>query len=819
MNYIKIYFALSDELAKEQDELADYIRSLNDFYHDREIFFEVNFSEDPFDAFDDFPSTSDNEENQIDAIRESNYFYLIFGYHDDEGIREKFDMALEEFSKNGTPKIYTYFKQLPVGVETEQGIKDFIDRLDQAIGHYYSQFVHIDSVKLNILLELTNTSKNGDKLEFEDGHATINGTKVLPLDNIPIYQCNESLQQLKAEKARLEQEFAGVAVNYTQNPNDQETFNKMMDLSGERNRVTDKIHEIEKGMLGLCTTISEMRHSDRKLTWREVEAGKRLDLGDYDGALMILRDDQREKELAQAEAIVNEGIERIRGYIAENRMIIATLETKGRSLDTLEELYARYEKNTELAKEYHIELDCVFYHMVFMYEQKEFLQAIELGEWLRPFYQEDDKKIDLLNLLGICYIGIHDFQHAIECYKLLSDTLPKMIYKDPEVCERYIAMVNDNLANLMHEMHGYKEAEALYRETLKMRRELSRKNPEVYEKDVAITCTNFASLLHDLYQDEEAETLYREALEINRRLALQKPEAYECKVAYTCHNLALLLRDLKQYEESEKLYREALEIFCRLSQKNPEAYENSVAMIYTNLAVLLKDLQRYEEAEQLYRESLNIRRRLYKKNPESYAYDMAATCNNLANLMGEMHRYKEAEPLFRETLGIYWKLAQKNPAVYESDLANIFFNFGNLMKDTHRYEEAEPLYREALKVYRVYAQNNPEKYEIYVARVCNNWANMLCETNRIEESIKLYWEAGPIYSRWAQKQPGVYNKELAFISYRLAAWMMDMQRYEEAKVLCCSSLTLFRSLSKEDPEAYEPMISYIEKMLHILGSL
>ncbi len=777
MNYIKIYFALPDELEKERDELADYIRSLNDFYHERDIFFEVNFSEEPFDSFDDFPSASDNEENQEqeqrDTIRESNYFYLIFGCHDDENIREKFDVALEEFGKNGTPKIYTYFKKLPEGVEAEQGIKAFIDRLDQAIGHYYSQFVHIDSVKLNILLELTNTSKNGDKLEFEDGHATINGTKVLPLDNIPIYQCNESLQELKTEKARLEQEFAQAAVNYAQNPNDQEAFNKMMDLSGERNRVSDKIHEIEKGMLGLCNTISEMRHSDRKLTWREVEAGKRLDIGDYDGALMILRDDQREKELAQAETIANEGIERIRGYIAENRMIISALEAKGRTLDTLEELYARYEKNTELAIEYYIELDCVYNHVSFLYNQKEFSRAIELGEWIKPYFQEDDKKVVIFNLIGLCYHSIHDFQKAKVFYEFSLNISRKLAQENPEIYEDAVTSTCNNLANLLSDLHQYEEAEKLYRETLEIYMRLVQKDPEKYESEVATIYNNLANLLSYLHQYEEAEKLYREALEINRRLARRDSETYGRKLAYTCGNMANLLSDLHQYEESEKLYREALEINRRLARKNPEVYENIVAMI----------------------------------------------CHNLARLLNHVHRYDEAEPLHQEALEIYRRLAKKDFEAYGSDLASACFNFGNLMSDTYKYNEAEELYVEALGIFWILAQKSPEVYERDVAVVCSNLAIILCELHQYEDAEKLYYGALEIYSRLAQDHPEIYKKDVAGASYNSAHLMMKLHRYEEAEKLCCQSYILFKSLAEKEPETYESMCNELGSMIHEIRDL
>ncbi len=58
-------------------------------------------------------------------------------------------------------------------------------------------------------------------------------------------------------------------------------------------------------------------------------------------------------------------------------------------------------------------------------------------------------------------------------------------------------MICNNLANFLSDstQRARREAEKLYREALKLYRNLSATNPSVYEPDVAMTCNNLAILL------------------------------------------------------------------------------------------------------------------------------------------------------------------------------------------------------------------------------------------------------------------------------------------------------------------------------------
>ena len=243
------------------------------------------------------------------------------------------------------------------------------------------------------------------------------------------------------------------------------------------------------------------------------------------------------------------------------------------------------------------------------------------------------------------------------------------------------------------------QSEALYRESLELRRKLSATNPSVYEPDVATTCNSLANLLSASTEGRgEAEELYRESLELYWKLTAAKPGIYKPYVAGICNNLAVLLKASPEgREEAEKLYRESLELYRKLTVVNPSVYEPDVAMTCNNLANLLKaSTEGREEAEELYRESLELYRKLTAVNPSVYEPYVAGTCNNLANLLASSTEgRKEAEELYREALVLRRKQVRIAPEVYGLNLAKVCRNLGRFLQSQGRTEEAEALFQEA----------------------------------------------------------------------------------------------------------------------------
>ncbi|MDO4322162.1 MAG: hypothetical protein Q4C61_06510 [Lachnospiraceae bacterium] len=525
MKVIKFFLASSIvEFKHEREELGNYIRALNDIYVQRGIYFELTICEDLSNAV----AKERKQEEYNEKIRESQFFYILLGKEAGEYTIEEFDVALEKFRESGAPHIYTYFKQLPGGEQASESVLNFMERLDKQIGHYFSMFTHLDSIKLNILIELTRREEISGKLQFENGQAVLDGRKLLSLEHVPIYSQNEELQRRSEEKARLEEEFVRLRRASIEAPEDEEIFGRLMEVSRQRNELSEQIRQMESNILNLYTTIAELRSGDRPMTRREKMAGRLLDQGDYEGALAILRDEERQKELAHAEKIVENGKERIRGYISENRMRISALESRGITLETIPEIQACYEESVRLAEKYRVELDVLLWYADFLWRQHEDEKAINILERLAKY--QDSEAIEQFDLvwakyfLGMLYLWSPNDEKAEALLTEVLEYYEKVLDEGTAVNEgKMIALSYAYLsfADLRRDSGTLRKTARLLCRALKRCRILveADSSNDDYKKGEALYSVGLARCLEKMNKKEGAVKLYRESLRISRELS------------------------------------------------------------------------------------------------------------------------------------------------------------------------------------------------------------------------------------------------------------------------------------------------------------
>ena len=660
MKYIKLFIASSIvEFAQERASLSDFIRSLNDIYVPRGIYFQLTICED----FSNAVAKDRKQAEYNQTIREAQYFYILFGRGSDRAddaiyTIEEFDTALNQFRKAGAPKIYTYFRQLPEGESASKNIRDFMNRLDQEIGHYYSTFGTVDTIKLNMLLELTRDQTVGGTVKVEDGMASLDGNKMFSVADIPLYSKNETVQKLLAQKAQLEDEMSKLALEYANSP-DGDAMQRLLANSEQRNKIAEQLHTLEMDVLQLFRQSTEKRQLGQSLNWRERDALQMIDMGNYEAARTLLEDQTWKKEIRQAEEIIEIKKDAILEYISGQKTLIDTYKAEGNTAENARKIIAVYEDITALATKHQIEPDVLYEYASFLSGQCQYQKSLEIAQRLEHWYAlEPDtsavQRATLSNLMGLDYSAQNDFAAA----------------------------------------------EEQYQEALKIYRDLSEKSPDVYLPALAMSCNNLALPLFNNRAFEEAEELFREALKIHHSLSEKNPDAYLPDFAISCNNLASLLYDAHSFKEAEKLYREALKIRRELAEKNPDVYLPSLATNYNNLAALLYDTGSFKKAESLHREALKIRRQLAEKNPDAYLPDLATSYNNLAALLHTFGSFKEAEKLYREAFEILRELAKKTPKAYLSKLKNLCDKFTVLLEKTGCREEADNLRREVAELYQ-----------------------------------------------------------------------------------------------------------------------
>ena len=280
MKYFKIYIAMSCiEFEKEMRELRSYINRLNVLYANKDIFLDCKFCE-------DFPSDAKSKKAFID---ESQCFYLLFGKETNSAILQDFYEALNQRKESGKPQLHVYFKALPKS-ELSADIKSFMDELDSHLQVYYTMFSHIDSVKLDLLLELNHYAGLDASLTLEDGKVILDHQEVLQLASIPLYAKNENIQKMNGELDKLNAEFTSVIQKLSRPPEQAADLQaQLIAISDQRNKLTEALHAIERDVLSLSKNIADLRNQEN-LTWRQQEAIRLSDAGEYDAAIAILQD-------------------------------------------------------------------------------------------------------------------------------------------------------------------------------------------------------------------------------------------------------------------------------------------------------------------------------------------------------------------------------------------------------------------------------------------------------------------------------------------------------------------------------------------------
>lgn len=111
-------------------------------------------------------------------------------------------------------------------------------------------------------------------------------------------------------------------------------------------------------------------------------------------------------------------------------------------------------------------------------------------------------------------------------------------------------------------------------------------------------------MLWVLEKKEEAEGLYREALKLWRELSKEKSDNTDMmNECVTYSNLAILLEELDRLDEAESMYREAAGLYRRLAKENLSEYGPGLLRVYNNLINLLEKTGQEEKAEEIRQET------------------------------------------------------------------------------------------------------------------------------------------------------------------------------------------------------------------------
>ena len=799
-DHISILLAMPEhELLDEQVELSDFVRCLNDEYYPRGIYFDL--------------TTFGELQEKAEKAGDQDFFYIVFRTEGDDDIVRSFDVAKDRFMKSGNPRIYTFFQTLPSGTDPSESVKAFMNRLDKELGHFYSVFPNIDSLKLNMLIEVTRFRILSEAVSVNDGSAYLNGTEFLELGNVPAFSRNGRLKEIREELSELLKQRADLQAGYDENDPDEEVRSRLSETSGKIEVLTKELHDLENSILDMFSAVAERNSSGRPITWREKEASRYLDEGDYDAALALLRDSSREEELKHAISVKDSGTDAVMGYINEELLRIRTLKATGVNQSTLPEIYECYERCMSIAKEQKLDPGFLSEYLTFLKDQHDYKSLIRNGEWLIKYHEllgiDKAAAAQCYSDLGVGYRYSGRFTDAVSATERSIEIREELAQTDPGKYNPFIARSYGNLSNIYAALNDNKTAADLMTKALGLFKKTAEYD-QSYEQDVAKAYNDLANSYARMKQYHDARALYRESAAILEKLYAEDPARNADELGRCYHNLALCLKYLHDYRKAEEICEKAISIRNGRAWENPAACEESLAQSYELLANIYSDgnNRRYTEADTYHFKALHIFERLASEFPEIYEKNLANILNDIGLNCYKIEKYPEAEEYYKKALGILEGLASGgDPRAYEPGIAMIRHNLARVYDATGRYEEAETMFVSAAEIRERLSAVNFKAYSSVYITSCKNLADLYRKTGKYAEAETYYLKVTEVYEQLCVKEPDVYYSSLASSINDLGLVCMDQKKYPESEEYYRRSLSLYEILAGRDHKRYDPNLA------------
>ncbi len=669
MTTIHIFLGSSlDELRLDREEMGNYVRKLNDVYIDRGVYIKLYECE-----YENVAMVSGRKQEEYnEEIRQSDIFLVLFYNKAGQYTIEEFREAYKRFQNTGAPAILTCFRQ-GEGYAPDQSVLEFMDELDEQLGHYFKRYTHIDSVKLTLLLQMK-LMKLDIPIELEESAVTVGGKQLLTLENIPMWAENIDFQSLKKQYQACERAYLDAKAATT----DPVTDPVFLRASEQWNEAKKALRELEQELFSIALKIEE-KNNDGTLTERQRKAYELMEQGDAEGAnnILDLREilDDAEHIMTWKRQMNQRADKELEQCVQELLQKIEILKTQVQKLSRFEEIQEIFEEVVGIEERNHLTRNALREYVSYLHDQKDYSHAIPLAERYLKYAELDGDKSDVAdaaNTLGVLYKNIHRI----------------------ELAEQRLLRAKE------------------------IREWLAVEHPSVYQSDLASTCNNLGNLYTDADKTELAEQEHLRAKGIYEQLVTEDPLAYQPYLARTCNNLGALYMNINQRELAEQEFLRAKEIYEQLAEENPSAYQPDLADTCHNLGNLYKGTDCVDMAEQEYLRAKKIREQLVEENPSVYLLDLAGTCNNLGALYAKTGCMELAEQEDLRAKKIYKQLATEHLSVYRSDFANNCNNLGILYLSTHRIELAEQEFLQAKEIYEQLAEISPEQYASNLRTIC-----------------------------------------------------------------------------------------------------
>lgn len=578
----------------------------------------------------------------------------------------------------------------------------------------------------------------------------------------------------------------------------------------------------------------------------------------------------RDKGTKEAIKVLNSKVVRARQEsqlkeISKEKLTLAKLYIESYQFEKAQQSY-------EGALEIFYDYDNVFEFGIFLYNQKQYKEAITVYEKLLESKLTDFQKAQVYLSMGNAlhfkaawsfdemekrkYEVEDTFQKALTIYRnIAKDNSPENILR--------LAFILNNLSVV----YQGKKAKKFLEESMILSNQLLtlEKNNHKYNDIFALNLFNKGRLLSLEMKYKEAEQFYLKSLSIYTDLANQRPDVYTKQIVMVNDALRKILNNLnKTLEEKENFHLIGLQQYTKLAKKNPQAYCDSFRLLTTETSSLYEKNMNYKEAEKVLIDALDIcdktswlngtipfnnfyindlLRKLYfrqndltkleqsyvkyKKNNLAIKYHPEVSIlKDLATLYLMENKTEKAKQSYISSAKIsrgYLKEANKKThadilllSFKYSDLSNVLVELAFLYKKDKQLNELQKVNQELLNIYEDFKKINNIQYNTSEASILQNIAKLYITVNEIGKAKKSYEKALEIYEGSIKESE---KKEFSFTiktSYSFKAWIYNRlgELYEKDKELLqaakhyLKALDIYESLAKANQTTHDKDIAW-----------
>lgn len=365
----------NNELLADKKELSNFIRDLNDKYEDLGIYFKVMTNEDKLPI---------NEEN----IKKSELFLVLLGTHIDNEILQEFEIAYQEFKNQKFPKIATYIKN--TNNLKDQDLMLFMKHLDQELGHYYNIYENIDTIKLNMILQLKTLGLKQGKIEIKNEKLFVGKKEIITLEKIPMIYNNKILAEYKRKYQKINENYWKLKDELYQNSDDDNILNQYEKARKDKKDIEEKIYKLENDLLYLQSQFIDVC-TDEKVSKRQIYAKECLDAGNLEEAKKILDFREIKEDGDKLVKLQSKSMKNAEILLKDFWQRIEILKQDANSPGRIEDIKKVFEEAVSLEQKTCKGRDTLCKYAEFLFEIKEYENAIKYAKRYEAYLTIENK--------------------------------------------------------------------------------------------------------------------------------------------------------------------------------------------------------------------------------------------------------------------------------------------------------------------------------------------------------------------------------------------------------------------------------------------